>query len=429
MTVSAKSAMPHQQETDYILLGENLLVLAQQWEGLEDILRAEIKFHGNIAKFSQFSNVNSASISKFLSKEATLGGEQTLEELSKACGSKYPELDNILLLIFEYKEKCGDKRGPLSISRPGVITFWSTSMDKMQKMNISKDVVAGQFAGFEKIVHNILVSKPALHCLKKFERNFHEIYPVFKELNWEAVKTSTRFNPQPQPKRAPEPPAPVEEISPVAQSAPHAFDSLNPHDQFVEIANRCIAKYGNKITVVKTCLQVGIAISETTFKKAYNRGMIAGAAESFIKLAPKLLLGEVTASTETEQPLTERAAPAMPVARTSISFSLEPEAALVSAEDFVPHDRKIADSEVFNMAFRSQLRATIAFLNEAIAASPQQREKIIAKLQPEISEAISGLQALSARNPKDILSMLSHHTEPAFTRPPGRRNRGSRGNR
>lgn len=419
MTISAQNAVSSPPEINYALLGENLLSLAQAWEELTEVLNAEIEVYGSIAGFSRFSKVNNASISKFLNKEATLGGEQTLENLSKACSSKYPELDSILLRIFEYKDKCGNRLGPLTLCRPGVINLWSMLMDKSQKLKISKNVIAAQFRGYENVIAGILTTKPPLHCLKKMETDFNEIYPVLANLDWENMKSAFEFAPS---KSLPARPRLKHNSSHVAVTS-HVADTHtavnSAQAKFVQIADQCFQKYQTKQAILTACKQKGIPIGRTSFRLAYRRGKIGPAARKFIKLAPRLLLNQVSGP-EAGAPFKVVEPPDKQISKPQSAAQL-----LVSVEDYAPHDRNIAESEIFNMALRAQLRSTIAFLNEAIGASAVQREKIVAKFQLEIDELISGLHALSARNPKDILGMLIPHRAPVV-KPTGRRNRGTR---
>lgn len=405
-----------QKVHDWLSLQANLLVYADCLRSLYSILEEEIEMHdgstwaNKVRGFCKASGVPQTRVVEFLDKKVAMTGEGSLTSFVKYSAQRHPNLFTLVKLTMETKEALPKCFGPVALRSDDTINSWISLMQKLSTVQPDKRIVSANFGMHSQTIYNVLTPKPSAEAMKVFENNLESINLIIEKLDWEAVRISKKkFRSARRIKGKKS--KPKVRISNIKDSRmPNHIN--DEHWNFVEIANKCLTKFGMQKTVIAKCQEVGIPIGRTSFNVAYNKGQIADAAKSFIKLAPKLLLQEVTAQKSSHSPSSE-----------GVTEGLG--SASLNSENYIPHDLPVGQSENFVLNLKAQLLSTAQWLKVAVQASAEQRDLIVKECGGALQQIETDIQAVKAADPFDILQMFSGKSSGT----PNAQRKGRRGHR
>jgi hypothetical protein len=399
-------------------LRPSICEIARQTKNLQSILIRIVDEISDNRKeaLKSFAITNRISVEKvedFVNNTAALGGKSTLRRLAQQLSHTEPRLTAITQTIIQLKERVPSHLGPVYLTSPEAIDIWLSLMSKFEDKGYDKSVIREFCHRTQNIILAAVRSTPARKNMVEFEKNLPTILRELNAIKWEEIKPvnkpkvpvieNSRNHPV---TTTPVVTAGEPEVSKRSQRLA-AYDT-NSADavQLKRLVDECIEQYGTLANVIRECAKRKIKIGATALREAYNHGVISKAAKQFMAEAPNKLLSKT---------------PSKEVVAETQSVPVVQESAPLTADNFVPHTRKVAEEFDFTATLRAHLLATCDFLEVAVQAPLDQREKIISANREVLDRVKNGIDALQAEEPLPFLTMLIGNSE--IKRERGSRNR------
>ena len=385
-----------------------LLDMSVKMKVLRGIIEQEInKFGGNqrqgLHRLYEESGISAARIRDFVSHRSAFTGETSLNKLVAYAGKRHLTLENVVNDVLKLKASLPIGLGPVFLCTGTTILLWIELMNLLDVSKIDKRVISAQATNYEQIVYNILTSRPNRMAMINFEKVADKIFSLMSNVDWSKVNTKQAVKFIPPKRTSPKRSSGKRAVSRSSRkSSPVSVSTrtvANPDLilRFRELVDLCVKKYGTKKNVVEECAKVGIPIGRTSFNVACNTNHISIAAKAFIEQAPKKLLG-LDGTESVANPAPQETPPPTKVEQASSG-------AFLNANNY--EQVEISNLNDFALNFRSMLLSASSFLNTAVRAGAETRQKLFDQNKDVMEQFEASLQAMKAEDPLKVLQLLA----------------------